>query len=1586
MHGRVEGEERKRLRHMWPALAPATAAPAAAIPPPPGAIINPSPSNSHPSAPDSFLKDGRDIRVGDCALFQAGNAPPFIGIIRWFRSSEEDYLKLCVNWLYRPADIKLAKGITLDAAPNEVFYSFHKDVVSAASLLHPCKVAFLRKGVELPPGISSFVCRRVYDIENKCLWWLTDQDYINERQEEVDRLLDRTRLEMHAAVQSGGRSPKPSANSPSSTQQLKSSSDAVQNSSSSFPSQGKGKKRDRAESGPDPVKRERSTKPEDADSSSIKLENMRAEIGKITEKGGLSNAEAVERLVNLIVVDRTEKKIDLAGKVMLADIIAATDRYDCLGKFVQLRGLPVLDDWLQEAHKGKTGDNTSPKESDKGVEELLLALLRALDKLPVNINALQTCNIGKSVNHLRSHKNLEIQKKARSLVDIWKKRVDAEMKVNDAKSLVAGQPVAWPGKPGFSDVSNSGNRRMVSTELTTKSSLTQPPPSKALIGKPGHSDSNSKPTPLVSSSSKLQSPSSAAAVSTPQATVKEEKSNSSSQSQNNSQSSWKEDARSSTAGSMNVSKASGGSSRHRRSSNGLIGTTVSGSQKEGISGKSTSPNRTASLDKALQGALVCEKPLDTAAGDQGNSHRLIVRLPNPGRSPVQSASGSAFEDPSVTVSRAVSPGNENSDQKVKVKSDASRSYTHTEVNTEPSQSHDAKEGPAGSDEAEETVRASDIPKIPLIKPSARNSFSSINALIESCAQYAESSTAPIPAGDDGGMNLLASVAAGEISQSSLNTPSDSPGVSPVVEEPCGGNSEVHDCLQSEEAAKIESGKNERNGEIMGGDEPQQTNLPLQENKTAEPNGQLPVANLSLDRNAESCAKSSGKGEEGNVTRPGPVDMECEGDGAHNQREKSIVSKQAADDSIDCGPTSKIPLTNESKYTDIACEKTAEGDGSAGTSNVVSNSLDNKCDNAAASNRKFDNLVVEESSSCSKDREVQNATNSTEQHTPSSVHADAIDRPDNVDTVASFGSDKSPHPANADESPSNRPASLEVNKSELNTNEKKEQTAPVASNIPDQVGGNNRMENKVAESARETEPCVKPACAKLSGKNEDGKEAVGPSADASSLSTKSEPDVATWLDFDLNEGIGADDAHQCEPATTTSSTPLFSTGVHLHGFSPFISPLPSGGLRAPITVAAPAKGPFVPPENLLKSKAEPGWKGSAATSAFRPAEPRKVLEMPLGASETVGSDAGGKHGRPILDIDLNVADERLLEDMGSQGSAQTTGSASGSVTNLDAPTKTTGGGLDLDLNRVDEGPDNVQSLTNSNRRFPTTEINGLRDFDLNNGPELDEVGAEPAPRNQIAKSNSNMPFLPPASALRMNNDELRNVSSWFATGNSLPAVAIPSFLPERGEQPYPIVAAPGPQQRILGSVAGGAPFGSDIYRGPVLSSSPTMAFSPATAFPYAGFPFSSSFSSSFPLVSTSFSAGSTYADSMSVGHSFFPAAIASQLVGPAGAGPAHYSRPYVISLPESSNSGGSESSRKWVRPGLDLNAGPGSTDAEGKDSRLAAAALRQVPVATSQAFMEEQGRMYQVPGGAMKRKEPEGGWDSERPGYKQLSWQ
>lgn len=115
-------------------------------------------------------------------LGPAMHRQPFIGIIRHQVVDEEGDVKLGVNWLYRPADVKLGKGASIDPLPpNEVFYSFHQDEISGASLLHPCKVAFLSKGVQLPSGVSAFVYRRVYDVTSKCLWWLTDRDYTNVR-------------------------------------------------------------------------------------------------------------------------------------------------------------------------------------------------------------------------------------------------------------------------------------------------------------------------------------------------------------------------------------------------------------------------------------------------------------------------------------------------------------------------------------------------------------------------------------------------------------------------------------------------------------------------------------------------------------------------------------------------------------------------------------------------------------------------------------------------------------------------------------------------------------------------------------------------------------------------------------------------------------------------------------------------------------------------------------------------------------------------------------------------------------------------------------------------------------------------------------------------------------------------------------------------------------------------------------------------------------------------------------------------------------------------------------------------------------
>ncbi|XP_009403276.2 uncharacterized protein LOC103986874 isoform X2 [Musa acuminata AAA Group] len=1460
----------------------------------------------------------------------------------------------------------------------------------------------------------------------------------------------------------------------------------------------KGKRKDRSDQGTEHIKRERSfPKPDDGDSASFKCENMiKAEIVKITEKGGLVTTEGVEKLLNLMQLDRTEKKIDVAGRVLVADVIAATDRYDCLGRFVQLRGVPILDDWLQEVRKPKAGDGSSPKESDKAVEELLLALLRALAKLPVNLNALQTCNIGKSVNNLRNHKNSEIQKKARSLIDIWKKRVDAEItKTDDAKSVAPSQPV-WQVKPGSSDISNAGNRRAGSTEVGVKSPATQTASCKIMPGKPGTSDAVVKSSSVTQGSLKkgstlttstavvLKDPLFKAAANIgsaemPPTAGKEEKSSSLSQAQNNSQTcstdrakvgtSLKEDTRNSSAGSINAAKAVG-SSRHRRSSNGASGTSSSGVQKETNLGKSGSLNKTTTLEKSSLSGLTCDKPIDTPAVDSGNNQRLILRLPNPAQSPAQSASGGSFEDPSISGSRASSPGvsdkHEYNDRRTKVKGDVCPN-TATDANTESWQSNDVKElavgaggfiSPAVDEEhvgtTEDTGKAAEAPiaacsssgndrGVFLTEPRTRGSFSSINALIESCVKYSEANT-PLVVDDDIGMNLLASVAAGEMTTSDLISPTSSPGTSPVTEDP---STEAKPRLPSDDAAQshfesdevvvADSNKQENSvASILTKDASYQDGanfsgdngiaVPLQDNKLISGHAEKSFAALSPkteDYYATSELKLEGERDR-HFSMSKPVKREKQdNDRAFQLEEQRLTDEKVLDCHTDCKLKERGLSADGSMH--VECAYQTIGDGNPCNSEIA---CKNGCDfDLSSSGINTEKLVVEESQICTTGKETTEVVTSSDQQQllitddrsgDAVMSSHDVPCPENADESRTCvpgnigGShlesndkqvDNSLNPSNLDESARPATASDTAGVEDLKVTEAHE-TSPVGSTSQEPPSScTNQDTGYQSEAAgsrlsmglasqetplccmnQDTENQSKPAGCRLSGIVGDGREDLASSLEASLLAVIADSDVASKLDFDLNEGIPGDDGNNGETAVSVAT--FCSTAIDLPCLSPFANPM-SNVSPAPITVAAPAKGAFVPPENLLKSKDEPGWKGSAATSAFRPAEPRKVLEMPPSSPDMPPSDSAGKECRAPLNFDLNEPDEGVLEDMTMQSFSKTTGFELGTESNLDVPPQISGG-LDLDLNRTDEGTENGQFLASSSHRLevplltvgpaltvlPSREANMLRDFDLNNGPIPDEVSAESITRSQNIKNISSMPFLFPVSSIRTNAAELGSVSSWFPPGSSYPAVAIPSLT--NREQPYPIVAAPG-TQRILGPITASGPFGGDVHRGAVLSSSPAMAFTPAAAFPYAGF----TYGSNFPLASTSFSgAPTTFVDSSSGAGSSFPA-IPSPLVGPAGTVLSNYRRPYTMSFPEGSTSGGSDNTRKWITPSLDLNAGPGNADIDGSSW-----ASRQLLVTTSQAFTEEQVRMYTVPGGGLKRKEPEGGWDADRSAYKQLSWQ
>ncbi|CAL4940743.1 unnamed protein product [Urochloa decumbens] len=1528
-----------------------------------------------PGSPGSFIKDGREIQVGDCALFRAVGVPPFIGLIRWIEKKEEGYPKLRVSWLYRPADVKLNKGIQLNAAPNEIFYSFHQDEASAVSLLHPCKVAFLRKGVELPAGISSYVCWRVYDIDNKCLWWLTDRDYINERQEEVNRLLYRTRLEMHAAVQSGGRSPK-QLNGPSASQQLKTAPDGTQNCGLS-----KGKKRERGEQGIDPAKRDRDRLLVDDSELRSKLDDMKSEIAMF-EKGGLPNAEAVEKLVHLMQLDQTEQRIDLAGRIMLADVITATENADCLGRFVQSRGLPVVDSWLQEAHKGKSGDGT--KEADKPIDDLLLSLLRALAKLPINLSALQSCSIGKSVNHLRGHKNFEIQKKAKCLVENWKKRVDAEMKSNDGKPLISGQSASWAGKAGFQEISNAGNKRGGSSEHSPKNPASSVSSPKPLTDKPGGTDAAMKLNHAVSVSSKVlyMQPGNLAANSRDQPcksiggselpTVKEEKSSSSSQSPNNSQSCSSEpskDAKSSTAASGGASKTSGSSSRgHRRANNGL----VSGSLKEASVGRSASLDRSLLPDKSSQTGTASEKGVDVPS-DHGNNHRLIVRFPNPGRSPARSASGGSFEDPSVTGGTASSPVvadiHEQTDRRVKMKTETSRPHLISDANTESWHSNDIK-GATGSEEgdkspcaildddnsrtAEDSGKDMHAPRVACSsyinekgacssETRVGNSFSPMNALIE--IKYSEASHS-LQAGDDTAMNLLASVA-GEISKSELVSPSSSPRSSSAKKFVCRGDNTVKCKAETDvgpsqdpgpaDAKKVVVGKEVKNDACLVAKEEQRkivSSLDIAESKAIGPSAKVETHEGRANKCNSQPASVDSKGENLDAcTVPGKVEDGC-------------ADKDSAVESA-LGSQSILVVSNRNSRSILAGESSL----SAAQDQGLLKSINHKqllgvSDYPGAFDRR--DIIA------GKAAEVK--------------RADAVGDSNTVQKEDEKKAQASSHLADVPKIAVVAADSLGVANVIKEKKEPKDSSSESNSHVKSEGVNSQQSEHSAKQCTKKYDDGV---CVK-----EDGKGDLASSDEDSSLATHTKSSATAKLDFDLNEGIPGDDGHLSEPTISP-----VTSAIHVPGISPFTPPVTNVLQPAPITVAAPVKGPFVPPENLLRAKPEIGWKGSAATSAFRPAEPRMIMEVPR---DIPGSGAAENQSRPTLGFDLNVADDQSLEDDVPQSSAQTTCSESGHNKSRDGSSRSAG--IGLDLNRAEEIPENGQFAPNTSHKvevsllparqlpniFSNTGMNSSRDFDLNNGPGIDESGTEPAPKNPPAKNTGSIQFLPQVPGVRMNNTTMSNISPWFASANPCGPV-IQSFLPARGE-PYPIELTPGTQRIVAPTVDG--QFGSDPSRVPAISTSPAVVFHP---YQYAGFPFPPS----VHLQTPGFSVGSTFPNSVPSGVSYFPA-ISPSLVGPTGALPAQHSRQYAINL-EGSSSSGRDSTRKWDSQVLDLNSGPGSIDIEGKDERLPLP-VRQNLITPPHAFAEEQARIYQMPGVGTKRKEPDGSWDTERSTYKQLSWQ
>jgi hypothetical protein len=116
-------------------------------------------------------------------------------------------LSVTGQWFYRPEEADKKRGGNWIASDTrELFYSFHIDDVPAESVMHKCVVHFIPLNKQIPsrkehPG---FIVQKVYDTVAKKLWNLTDKDYEDNKQQEIDLLVKKT---MDRIGQLPGREP-----------------------------------------------------------------------------------------------------------------------------------------------------------------------------------------------------------------------------------------------------------------------------------------------------------------------------------------------------------------------------------------------------------------------------------------------------------------------------------------------------------------------------------------------------------------------------------------------------------------------------------------------------------------------------------------------------------------------------------------------------------------------------------------------------------------------------------------------------------------------------------------------------------------------------------------------------------------------------------------------------------------------------------------------------------------------------------------------------------------------------------------------------------------------------------------------------------------------------------------------------------------------------------------------------------------------------------------------------------------------------------------------------------------------------------
>ncbi|OIV93542.1 hypothetical protein TanjilG_28699 [Lupinus angustifolius] len=146
---------------------------------------------------ESFEFDGNQYTLEDPVLLvpEDKDQKPYVAIIKDIAQLLSGSIMVTGQWFYRPEEAERKGGGSWQSNDTrELFYSFHRDEVPAESVMHKCVVHFVPIHKQLPnrkqnPG---FIVQKVYDTVERKLWKLTDKDYEDGKQQEIDELVQKT--------------------------------------------------------------------------------------------------------------------------------------------------------------------------------------------------------------------------------------------------------------------------------------------------------------------------------------------------------------------------------------------------------------------------------------------------------------------------------------------------------------------------------------------------------------------------------------------------------------------------------------------------------------------------------------------------------------------------------------------------------------------------------------------------------------------------------------------------------------------------------------------------------------------------------------------------------------------------------------------------------------------------------------------------------------------------------------------------------------------------------------------------------------------------------------------------------------------------------------------------------------------------------------------------------------------------------------------------------------------------------------------------------------------------------------------------